>query len=506
MRVDEGRRPPSRRHLALFTVALFVLSSAGCATPPGSGTADAIAQDSASKAPSYRDIDPSLWIESPETRALDPHDGLIQPFRDRKARDRADPEAPPAFEGEDRIAKEVRATDAPWDPLEAVLPLDWDTIERLDPDGLEALRRSVRFRRVLSHPDFQIVEVALAGGARLPAHALAEPSAFHVLSGEAEFEVADESIEATVGTTVKVEPYEVRAIRSISPEPLRALWFRWAPGGDETYLDFGYYLTGTNFHVQPLEATFPENWSFWPEALRRPHRVEPRKTPDTPSEPAPETNEEAFLARQRQALGLYREALSPPQPLYPTSPRASDETKIPWIDFSNIAAAGFFWAGDAAAAGHYLDRWNEIARMKGIFQARNPGGRYDFNFSYIALGPMAKYVTHSHATPEFYYVLDGETEWIIEGDRFVARAGHVYFHSPYDDHEMRGLLEGVPMRAITGSWAPFGDRSVWKQPGFLLEGLPDPDPAKAIPDTFDFHRFPRETVRFPEAGHASDRR
>jgi mannose-6-phosphate isomerase-like protein (cupin superfamily) len=142
--------------------------------------------------------------------------------------------------------------------------------------------------------------------------------------------------------------------------------------------------------------------------------------------------------------------------------------------------------------------------MKGIFQARNPGAQYDFNFSYIALGPTSKYVTHSHATPEFYYVLDGETEWIVDGETFTARPGHVYFHGPYRNHEMRGLREGEPMRAITGSWAPFGDRKVWKQPGFLLAPLPNQGEAVEIPDDFDFHRFSRRSMKFETASDGSD--
>jgi hypothetical protein len=61
---------------------------------------------------------------------------------------------------------------------------------------------------------------------------------------------------------------------------------------------------------------------------------------------------------------------------------------------------------------------------------------------------------------------------------------------------MRGLREGVPMRAIPGSWTPFGDRDVWTQPGYLLEPLPKPDETAEIPDEFDFHRFARKSMKF----------
>ena len=63
---------------------------------------------------------------------------------------------------------------------------------------------------------------------------------------------------------------------------------------------------------------------------------------------------------------------------------------------------------------------------------------------------------------------------------------------------MRGLAEGVPMRAITGSWAPFGDRRVWKQPGLLLEPLPEQPSGAEIPEAFDFHRFETKALSFAE--------
>jgi quercetin dioxygenase-like cupin family protein len=272
---------------------------------------------------SYRDIDPSYWIESPATRALDPHDSLIQPFRERKVGDLANPDAPLAFEGENRISREFRAPLTPWDPIESVLPFEWSTIEEIAPTRLADLRRAVRFRTVLRHPDFRIVEVGMAPHATLPLHALAEPSAFHVVTGQAEFDVENETIEAFVGTTIKLEPYETRAIRVTSEEPFRALWFRWAPGGDETYLDFGYYLTGTNFHVQPLEATFPADYEHWPESLRQKHRV----VEATPRQVDVRPNERDFLAQQDQSLTQRREMNSDRVPLYPTAPRASDETR-----------------------------------------------------------------------------------------------------------------------------------------------------------------------------------
>jgi mannose-6-phosphate isomerase-like protein (cupin superfamily) len=130
-----------------------------------------------------------------------------------------------------------------------------------------------------------------------------------------------------------------------------------------------------------------------------------------------------------------------------------------------------------------------MVRMKGVFQAKVPGSQYDFNISYIGVGPKGKYITHSHATPEFYYILGGETEWIVDKKRYVARAGNMYVHSPYVDHEMRGLIEGDPEVVITGSWAPFGDRSVFKKSGLISEALVQQPAESVIAEDFNFHDF-----------------
>jgi quercetin dioxygenase-like cupin family protein len=171
---------------------------------------------------------------------------------------------------------------------------------------------------------------------------------------------------------------------------------------------------------------------------------------------------------------------------------------VEWLDFTNLGTAAFFWAEDAAQGAEVLRAWNRIVRMKGVFQAKVPEQGYDLNYSYIAIGPHAKYVTHSHATPEFYYVLSGKTEWIVDGEVETAVAGDLYFHAPYADHEMRVLETGEPMRAITGSWAPFGDRSVFEQPFLLNEPLPAQRTGAALAADFDFHRFDvKRDLEFP---------
>lgn len=174
---------------------------------------------------------------------------------------------------------------------------------------------------------------------------------------------------------------------------------------------------------------------------------------------------------------------------YPKTPDFSNEKDVEWLDFENIAGEGFFWAKDASKAGLLLEAWNKMARMKGVFQAKVPNHGYDLNVSYLSIGPKGKYVTHSHATPEFYYILGGETEWIVDKKAYLATPGNLYFHAPYMAHEMRGLKEGKPQVAITGSWAPFGDRTVFKATMLLTEALPQQPEASFIKKGFNFHDF-----------------
>lgn len=448
----------------------LVLLAFACHAPPASSPR-AIAADERF---SFREVDPGFWDQTDANMAVDPFQSVIQSLRDRKARDLADPSAPEAFRDEDLIAKHLAAPGLPWDDIRNVLGFDWVSLSQLAPDELAQLEGALRLRTVFAHPDLRIIELALGPGAIFPAHADPAPGALHVISGSAEIRIAGALVRAYPGTSVRLDPLEPRRIEAGTDAPLRLLWFRFAPGGEQRYLDFGYYLTGSNFHAQPLEATMPADYQHWPDEVRMHHAVQALPQ---------ESGESASAA-----------------PLYPETPLAASELDVPWLDFTNLGTARFFWAGDASSATGALRSWNRIARMKGIFQSRTPVGLYDFNMSYIANGPTGKYVTHSHATPEFYYVLGGQTEWKIAGETFTARAGSVLFHAPYQDHEMRGLVEGEPMRAITGSWAPFGDRGVFEAPMLLTEPLPTQPDASLLPSDFSFHTFDLKRLRFETAG------
>lgn len=433
---------------------------------------------------SYKDITEKIWDATDENKKHDPMNELVEAMRANRDIALNNPDAPQQFAGADLIPTEFSSSSAPWQALEEVFPLNWAAIEAASSTELAQLRKSLKVKNVLNHPDIKVSEVVLGSGALLPTHADAAPGAFHILEGSAEITVEDRKIQAHTGTSVKLDSLVKRRIEVTSSTPLKLLWFRWAPGGQQVYLDYGYYLTGSNFHAQPLESVMPDDYEHWESSERIAYTE--LTTPESVK-----ANAASFYADQLRQLAAIKKLKQFEQlaHLYPTSPQFSNELDVDWLDFENIPAEGFFWAEDASKAGDALKAWNKMVRMKGIFQAKVPGSQYDFNISYIAVGPKGKYITHSHATPEFYYILGGETEWIVGGKRYIATAGNMYIHSPYIDHEMRGLTEGVPEVAITGSWAPFGDRSVFQAPGFLTEPLTQQPRESILKDDFNFHDF-----------------
>ncbi|QFI37083.1 cupin domain-containing protein [Moritella marina ATCC 15381] len=431
---------------------------------------------------SYKDISQDIYAEKAENKKNDPANSIFAAMREKRKVDIANPNAPQAFSGTDLVQPEFNSSTSPWQALEAVFPSDWDGIKAASATELAQLRSAVKVKTVMNHPDFKIIEMALAPGALLPRFSDAAPGSFHVLEGAVEVTVDAETIAAYTGTSVKLESLSQRRMKVVSDKPAKILWFRWAPAGDQTYLNYGYYLTGCNFHAQPLEAVMPADFEQWDESERQRFT---HLQHSAVAEPA----KDSFYGVQIQQLTAMKHEEDSVLLRYPLTPLFSNEKDVQWLDFTKIDAKSFFWSKDAAKGGDLLAAWDKIVRMKGIFQAKVPEQLYDFNMSYIANGPKGKYVTHSHATPEFYYILGGETQWLLNGETYTAVAGNVYFHSPYWDHEMLGMKEGTPKVAITGSWSPHGDRSVFAKPMVFTEALTMQASSAVFSDSFNFHDF-----------------
>ncbi|MFK7982000.1 MAG: cupin domain-containing protein [Saprospiraceae bacterium] len=434
---------------------------------------------------SFQDIPTAYYIDNETNQLVDPYNEIYQQFRDRKAADLANPDAPKPFTGTAaQTPKRTQAATTDWTPLTEVFNFNWAGLTALNPAAVKQLKAAVKTRIVLNHPDLKIIELAIGPGGVIPTHAQAAPTVLHILEGIADVKVNGQQLTATVGNSIKLNSWAKRSITADAKAktPLKALIFTWAPNGQQDYLSYGYYMTGCNFHAQPTEAILPNNFEFWQTA--------DRKTAVLGDSISWKPSDIPFYEQELANFFMHSmtDKVIALQANYSTTPLVRNETTIPWLDFTKIKGGGFFWAKDAEKAADLLVTWNKIARMKGIFQAKQEKS-YDFNMSYIALGAHGKYVTHSHATPEFYYVLGGETEWILDGEQFVGKAGDTFFHSPYWNHEMLPLKDGQPLRAITGSWAPFGDRSVFSTPAPILEKLPPQPASSKLPASFNFHNF-----------------
>jgi quercetin dioxygenase-like cupin family protein len=456
-------------------ISLVAIAVSGCDsnrdTEASAGT-DGVAID---RSLSAAEIDPEIYfaIDDPD----DPFGAIYAEFRARRASDMGDSSKPPPIEPYE-TAHFTR--DMPWHSLETIFALDWPAIRGEAPDETTQLGKVLKARLALDHPDLKIVQLMLGPGAVLPAHAGGAPGLYHVVGGAGEVTVEGRTQTATPGTTVKLDPYDVRRVVATSATPLRILWIRWAPHGDQAYLAAGYYLTGANQHVQPQQAALAEDYQYW-GAL---YATEPVSTPTLPMI---EPEDGTVYAAQREALQALREELGEQRELYPDVPTFSSESDIAWLSRETLENANFFWAKDVKDLGSLLTRWSEVMRYKAFFQAKRPDGGWDFNVSQMVWGPHARYVEHSHSIPEFYYMMTGPVEHWIDTQKHRAMPGDIFVTNSYVPHQSRGIVDGMPFKNIGASWAPNGDRGVFERPFFLVERVPRQPEAAVLADDASFH-------------------
>lgn len=446
---------PYLRNILVSCTAALV--AAACAESPPEGADDA--------------IDPAIYsrIDDPN----DPYAYKYAEFRERRANDMADPTTPRPL---DRYPARHRTAGTPWGNLETLLPFDWRNIRAASNDRADQLLDAVRLRLAFDHPDLKISQLAIGTGGRLPAHAEGVPGMFVVVGGRGEIRVDGQASRVTTGSTVKLEPYAVRSVQAYPGGPLRIVWVRWAPGGDQAYIDAGYYLTGANQHVQPAQADFEEGYRFWGETDQAYGVIDGDAA-------GPHLENDAVLEELRFA----REAFGAAAPLYQDVPVFGHESEIPWLSAETLKSGGFFFSDDLGALLEVADRMISVARHKAIFRASRPDGRWDFNFSQSAWGPRSTYVEHSHVIPEFYYVLSGPVIYGVDGDLHESVPGDILFNNSYSPHLARGIVDGLVFRSFSSTFAPNGDRSVFTRPYFLVEPLPEQPATARLPTDFEFH-------------------
>lgn len=106
----------------------------------------------------------------------------------------------------------------------------------------------------------------------------------------------------------------------------------------------------------------------------------------------------------------------------------------------------------------------------------------DLHIGFWELAPRAIYAGHVHPVPEFYVILDGQSEWTLGSDTFLAEPGEVIYIPPNTIHRMVNLTDDI-VRAIWGRWAPNGDRSVYAGRYRYVEPLPEQSPEAVFPET-----------------------
>ena len=451
--------PMPYRNTCCLISCLFLFFTNSCLAQSNAQLASSSQETSIDRAISAKDVDPAIYWDFNDP--TDPFRDIYAGFRARRASDMSDSDKPkpiPPYKPVHLIR------DMSWTPLEEVFPFDWATIRAESRDEAEQLEGAVKARLAFDHPDVKITQLILGPGATLPGHAGGSPGFYYVIGGRGEVTVEGQTQTVTPGATVKLHPYDVRRVYASTDESLKLIWVRWAPNGDQRYIAAGYYLTGANQHIQPIEATLPPDYQFWGEGLATVAIPEP-SSPVAPASP------ESIYEEQAARLTAARAALGEQRMLYPETPVFSHESESRWIDEKMLKGSGFFWAKDISSLGALTKRWSEVMRLKGFFRAKRPDGGWDFNISQMVWGPHARYVEHSHSIPEFYYMLSGPVEHWVGEDKYVAMPGDIFMTNSYQTHQSRGIVDDLPFRNIGASWAPNGDRTVFKRPFYLVEPL-----------------------------------
>jgi len=298
-------------------------------------------------------IDPQVYFATEENIAIDPNNALTDMFRKKKAADMANPKKPRPFDEKDINQLENISHQQPWTPINEVFKFDW---EQLGNEALANLSKVIKTRLIFDNLDLKVVELAIAAGGILPQHAQATPSVFHILGGEAEVWSNEEVAKVAAGTSITFDSYAKKRVKVTSNEPLKILWFSWAPEGDKSYLESGYYLTGSNINIQPIQAVLPENFNFWDKKVGK--AFEPLSIQKTNS-----TNTSNFIKQQNETWNSLEKTS-----FYPNTPTFKSASEIDWIDLVNLDPKSFFFAKDLLKLGDLTKMLGRLAKIKSVFR------------------------------------------------------------------------------------------------------------------------------------------
>jgi quercetin dioxygenase-like cupin family protein len=113
----------------------------------------------------------------------------------------------------------------------------------------EALQKVVHWKMMIGgeapsipQTDVLMGVLDLEAGGYYPLHSHPAPEIYYIISGSAEWTVGDETFTATSGTTIYHAPNIPHRMVNHGVEPLRTVWFWWAPDGERDVLGVGVTL------------------------------------------------------------------------------------------------------------------------------------------------------------------------------------------------------------------------------------------------------------------------
>ena len=107
----------------------------------------------------------------------------------------------------------------------------------------------------LENDDIQFGLWQLAPGLTYHGHKHDAPEVYYILSGEAEWTVGTKTKKVTAGTTIYTRPGKIHRMVNLTDEPVKTIWFWWAPEGKRKVFT-GEYLFTEPAPKQPANSGF----------------------------------------------------------------------------------------------------------------------------------------------------------------------------------------------------------------------------------------------------------
>lgn len=125
-----------------------------------------------------------------------------------------------------------------------------------------------------------------------------------------------------------------------------------------------------------------------------------------------------------------------------------------------------FWASEAAIV--WTTNWSYSDKLWSVYRykplVREPledwdgVAQDDVRMGLQELEPGASYPAHHHASPEVYFVVQGEARWNVGGEAIAAPVGTLVYTPPHAIHRVNNS-GSEPLRWLYLWWAPSGDRA-----------------------------------------------